>query len=118
MAKLLKNLPAMQETGVQSLGWEDLLEKGTATHSSILAWRIPWTPGVAKSQTQWSDFYFSEVRTEYLFSRNNCKQKHRNQVLQLMMVRKKEPNADTVGEEIKQNSLPYVTKIKRYNTNY
>ena len=45
MAQLLKNLPAMQEpqeTRVQSLGWEDPLEEGMATHSSILAWRIPW----------------------------------------------------------------------------
>ena len=42
MAQLLKNLPAMWETWVQSLGWEDPLEKGTATHSSILSWRIPW----------------------------------------------------------------------------
>ena len=38
-----KNPPAMQETWVRSLGWEDLLEKGTATDSTILAWRIPWT---------------------------------------------------------------------------
>ena len=38
-----KNLPAMWETWVQFLGWEDPLEKGMATHSSILAWRIPWT---------------------------------------------------------------------------
>ena len=43
VAQLVKNLPAMRETCVQSLGWEDTLEKGTATHSSILAWRIPWT---------------------------------------------------------------------------
>ena len=43
VAQLVKNLPAMQETRVQSLGWEDPLEKGKATHSSILAWRIPWT---------------------------------------------------------------------------
>ena len=43
MAQVVKNLPAMQETWVQSLGWEDPLEKGMATHSSILAWRIPWT---------------------------------------------------------------------------
>ena len=43
VAKLVKNQPAMQETWVQSLGWEDALEKGKATHSSILAWRIPWT---------------------------------------------------------------------------
>ena len=40
---MVKNLPAMQETWVQSLGWEDPLEKGMATHFSILAWRIPWT---------------------------------------------------------------------------
>ena len=43
VAQMAKNLPAMQETQVQSLGWEDALEKGRATHSSILAWRIPWT---------------------------------------------------------------------------
>ena len=43
MAQIIKNPPAMQETWVRSLGWEDLLEKGTATHSGILAWRIPWT---------------------------------------------------------------------------
>ena len=40
---VVKNLPAMWETWVLSLGWEDALEKGKATHSSILAWRIPWT---------------------------------------------------------------------------
>ena len=43
MAQLVKNLPAMQETWVQFLGWKDPLEKGKATHSSVLAWRIPWT---------------------------------------------------------------------------
>ena len=42
LAQLVKNPPAMRETWVQSLGWEDPLEKGTATHFSILAWRIPW----------------------------------------------------------------------------
>ena len=48
---MVKNLPAMQETRFQSLGWEDPLEKGMATHSSILAWRIPWTekPGGLQS---------------------------------------------------------------------
>ena len=40
---MVKNLPAMQETGVQFLGWEDPLEKEMATHSSILDWKIPWT---------------------------------------------------------------------------
>ena len=43
LAQLVKNLPAMQETWVPPLGWEDPLEKGKATHFSILAWRIPWT---------------------------------------------------------------------------
>ena len=43
VAQMVKNLPAMQETWVQFLGWEDPLEKGRATHCSILAWRIPWT---------------------------------------------------------------------------
>ena len=43
VAQTVKNLPAMQETWVQSLGQEDPLEKGMANHSSILAWRIPWT---------------------------------------------------------------------------
>ena len=57
VAQLVKNLPAMRETWVQSLGWEDLLEKEMATHSSILAWRIT-VHGVAKSRTQLSDFHF------------------------------------------------------------
>ena len=64
VAQLVNNPPAMQETQVRSLGWEDSPEKGMATHSSILAWRIPWTEepgrllvvlGVTKSQTRLSD---------------------------------------------------------------
>ena len=63
VAQKVKNLPAMQEIGVQSLGWEDPLEKVMATCSSIPAWKIPWTeePGVLqsmgtqKSQTQLSE---------------------------------------------------------------
>ena len=49
--QLVKNLPAVQETGVLSLGQEDPLEKAVATHSSILPWKIPWTeePGVLQS---------------------------------------------------------------------
>ena len=43
VAQMVKNPPAMQETQVRSLGWDDPLEKGMATHSNILAWRIPWT---------------------------------------------------------------------------
>ena len=51
VAQTVKNLPAMQETWVQSLDWEDPLEKGIASHSSVLAWRIPWTeePGGLQS---------------------------------------------------------------------
>ena len=48
---MLKNLPEMHETWVQSLGREDLLEKRMATHSSILAWRIPWTEESARLQS-------------------------------------------------------------------
>ena len=63
VAQMVKNPTAMQETWVQSLGWEDLLEESMATHSSILAWRIPmergdwWATvnGVTKSHTQLSD---------------------------------------------------------------
>ena len=47
---MVKNLPAMWETWVQSLGQEDPLEEGTATHSSILAWRIPWTEELGRLQ--------------------------------------------------------------------
>ena len=56
VAQLVKNLPAMRETWVQSLGWGDPLEKGKATQASILAWIILWTTvnGVTKSQTQLS----------------------------------------------------------------
>ena len=51
MAQMVKNLPAMQETRIQSLGGEDPLKEEMATHSSILAWRIPWTeePGGLQS---------------------------------------------------------------------
>ena len=60
VAQLAKNLPVMWETWVLSLGWEDPLEKGKATHSSSLAWRIPWTVAhrVAKSRTRLSHFHF------------------------------------------------------------
>ena len=60
MAQLVKNLLAMQETWVRSLGWEDPLKGRTVTHSSILAWKIPWTTvhGVAMNQTQLRDFHF------------------------------------------------------------
>ena len=55
VAPLVKNPPAMQETWVQSLGWEDPLEKGKANHSSILASRIPWTVQSMGSQRVGND---------------------------------------------------------------
>ena len=51
MDQLVKNLPAMQETWVPSLGWEDPLEKEMATHSRILAWKIPWTEELGRIQS-------------------------------------------------------------------
>ena len=63
VAQMVKNMSAMRVTWIQSLGWEDPWEKGMATHSSILAWGVPWTEepgglqsmGVEKSQTQLND---------------------------------------------------------------
>ena len=61
---MVKNLPAMCKTWVQSLDWEDLLEKATATHYSILTWRIPWTkePGGLQGhkETGLSDFHINK----------------------------------------------------------
>ena len=54
MAQTVKNPPTMRETWVPSLGWEDPPEKGTATHSSILAWRIPWTEKPGRLQSMGS----------------------------------------------------------------
>ena len=54
VAQLIKNLPAKQETRVQSLGWEDPLEEGVAAHSSVLAWRIPWKEEPGRLHSPWS----------------------------------------------------------------
>ena len=51
VAQMVENLPAMQETQVKSLNWEDTLEKAMATHSRILAWRIPWTEEAGRLQS-------------------------------------------------------------------
>ena len=63
VAQLVKNLPAIQETWARSLGWEDPLEKRKATHSSILAWRIPWTVQSMglQSWTRLSNFHFQDI---------------------------------------------------------
>ena len=67
VAQVVKNLPAMWETWLQSLSWEDPVEKGMATNSSILAWRIPWTEepsrlqslGSQRVRTQLSNFHYT-----------------------------------------------------------
>ena len=67
---MVNNLPAMQETGVQSLDWEDPLEKGMATHSSILAWRIPWTEepgGLWSTESQRWDMTKETAHTHAIF---------------------------------------------------
>ena len=64
VAQMVKNLPATQETWVQSLGWEDPLEKGMATHCSILAWRIPWTEEPGRLYSLWG--HKESARTEQL----------------------------------------------------
>ena len=63
---MVKTLPAMQETWVPSVGWEDALEEGVATHSSILAWRIPWTEEPGGLPSMESD------TTELLTQQQHC----------------------------------------------
>ena len=63
MAQMVKNLPAMQETQVQSLGGEDPLEMGIETHSSILAWRIPWTEEPGRLQSMGSQRVRQDLET-------------------------------------------------------
>ena len=64
VARTIKNLPAMKETWDQFLGWEDSLEKGMATHSSILAWRIPWTEEPGGLQSIGSRRFGHDLATE------------------------------------------------------
>ena len=71
VAQMVRSLPAVRETWVPSLGWEDPLEEGMDTHSSVLVWRIPWLEepgrlqpmGVTKSWTPLSDFQFTSHQT-------------------------------------------------------
>ena len=81
MAQRLKHLPAMRETWVRSLGWEDSLEKEMATHSSILAWRIPWKeePGGLQSMglqrvghDQVTSLHFKKIPEQAYFNRQKC----------------------------------------------
>ena len=83
VAQLVKNPPAMQETWVRSLGWEDPLEKGKAPHSSILAWRIPWTvqsTGSQRVRHNWASFTFTDIIISFIGNNAYCniKQKARH----------------------------------------
>ena len=78
MVQIVKNPPAMWETWVRSLGWEDPLEKGTATHSSILAWRIPQTEesgglqsmGSQRVGHNWVAFNFTTISAIWLYAKH------------------------------------------------
>ena len=75
VAQMVNNLPAMEETRIPSLGWEDPLEKGTATHSSILDWKIPWTEepgglysmGLQRVRHDWATNTFISVEYSLMF---------------------------------------------------
>ena len=84
VAQLVKNPLAMREIWVRSLGWEDPLEKGKATHSSMLAWKIPWTIQSTKSQTQLNDFHFVFFKEILQYARTwiNLKDIMLNEIIQ------------------------------------
>ena len=79
VAQTVKKLPAMQETQVQSLGQEDALEKGVATHSSILAWRIPWTDeprqAVVHGVAEWDMTKLLTLHFYFYINNTKCSQK-------------------------------------------
>ena len=81
IAQLVKNLPALQETWVQSLGWEDLLEKGKATHSRILTWVITWTeePGRLQSIGSQRVRYYQMTFTFKILERQELKRCEKRQ---------------------------------------
>ena len=84
VAQLAKNPPAMPETWVRSLGWEDPLEKGKATHSSILPWRIPWTvysmgsPRAGHNWATFTSFHFGQLKKYLSIERNKSEVKKKN----------------------------------------
>ena len=65
VAQMVKNPPAMQETWVSSVGWEEPLEEGMASHSSILAWRISWTEGSTSNQKPFDHFICAQSCEQY-----------------------------------------------------
>ena len=80
VAQMVKSLPAMQETQVWSLGMEDTLEKGMATHSSILAWRIPWT------EESWELQFIGSQKVKHNWVTNTLSLKHKSVINQLQQL--------------------------------
>ena len=106
---MVKNLPAMRETWVQSLGWEDSLEKGMATHSSILAWRIPWAEEPDELESMGSQRVRPKWATRHSTARHEQGWKGR-----LKGPNIQNNNAMSSGKSIWQQSLcPCLTKVPR-----
>ena len=80
VAQMVKNLPVMQETQVWSLGWEDSLEKGMATHSSIPAWRIPWTGEPGELQSIGSQRVGHDWVTNTCLCQDQCLERGKNSI--------------------------------------
>ena len=102
VAQMVKHLPTMRETWVQSLGWEDLLEKEMATHSSILAWKIPWmeslvdysTWGCKESDmTERLHFHFKKICISFITEDSDCSHEIKRC---LLLERKAMTNVDSI----------------------
>ena len=99
VAQLVKTLPAMQETQVRSLGWEDPLEMGMATHSTTLAWRIPWTEepgGIQSTGSHKVDMTDWQAAAEMLFNILQCTEQP---------VKQKYPRQKVKSSEVENSTL-------------
>ena len=103
---MVKNPPAVQETWVQSLGWEDPLEKGTATHPSILAWRIPWTERPGRLQSIGSQRVGHNWAT-FTSLTPPCTQVHKTKFP--FYNHSALPHSDSLGVEVMRTALSFPT---------
>ena len=107
VTQMVKTPPAMQETGVLSLGLEDPLEEGTATHSSILAWRIPWTESLVG--------YSPQSRKELDMTEQQSTARHRSALTETLQSPqlKTERHYKVSQSQVKKNSLLKTSKTQR-----
>ena len=105
VAQMVKNLPAMQETWFWSLGWEDSLEKGMSTHSSILVWRIPWTEEPGRLQSMGLQRVVHDWTINTLTHRHTDTHTHRVSLWGLCFIRKSAGNPFPTANEI-QTVIP------------